>query len=103
MSMPTKTREDIRRDEEVEYLTKAVKIVKDKTTALQDIMEEIINSATKIACGSTSDSTSDAKTTQELAQQIMSISLKQSRNIGMLNGELDAIEHGLTRVRSNYF
>lgn len=99
MSMPTKTREDIRRDDEVEYLTKAVKILKSKTEAMQDIMENLHQSAVTIAY----DNTCDMKTARELAQRMTDISSNQSYNLGMMRAELDAIEHGLTRVKFNYF
>lgn len=99
MSMPIKTKEDIRRDDEVEYLTKAVKILKEKTTAMQDIMEDLHRSATTIAY----NDTCSIKDARELAQHMVHISSNQSYNLGMMCAELDAIKHGLTRVKSNYF
>lgn len=99
MSTPIKTKEDIRRDDEVEYLIKAVKALKEKTTAMQDIMQKLHESATKIAYSSTCD----LKNAQELGQLMVHISSNQSYNLGMMNAELDSIKQGLKRVRSDYF
>lgn len=99
MSMPTKTREDIRRDDEVEYLTKAVKILKDKTDALRDIMEELHQLAVTIAY----DNTCDMKTAREHMQRMVHVTSNQSYNLGSMSAELDSIKQGLKRVRSDHF
>lgn len=99
MSTPIKTKEDIRRDDEVEYLIKAVKALKEKTTAMQDIMQKLHESATRIAY----NSTCDLKNARELGQLMVHISSNQSYNLGMMNAELDRIKQGLKRVRSDYF
>ena len=99
MSMPTKTREDIRRDDEVEYLTKAVKILKKKTEALRDIMEGLHQTSVTIAY----NDECDLRTAREVAQRMVQVTSNQSYNIGTMSAELDAIEHGLTRVKSGYF
>ena len=99
MSMPTKTRDDIRRDEEVEYLTKAVKILKSKTEAMQDIVKNLHQSAVTIAY----DNTCDMKTAREHAQRMVHATSSQNYNLGMMCAELDSIKQGLKRVRSDHF
>lgn len=99
MSMPIKTREDIRRDDEVEYLTKAVQILKEKTAAMQDIMEGLHQNSITIAY----NNECDLRTAREVAQRMVQVTSNQSYNIGMMNAELDAVEHGLTQVKSGYF
>lgn len=98
MSTPIKTKEDFRRDDEVEYLIKAVKILKSKTEAMQDIMKNLHQSAVTIAY----DNTCDMKTAREHAQRMVHATSNQSYNLGMMNAELDSIKQGLKRVRSDF-
>lgn len=99
MSMPTKTREDIRRDEELEYLAKTVKLLKDKIAAMHNVMEDLYRSAVTIAF----DDTCDQKTARKVAQHIAHVLSGQSYNLGMMCAELNSVKCGLTRIRSTNF